>query len=128
MREVISDTSVLQYLHQADCLTLLRALYGAIVVPEGVAEEILEGRRLGHSLPDLDAISWIRVTSVTDRRVLLMVADLGKGERESQVRWRSSTMPKPGGWRGISASPSPARSEFCCAPRQQDISMLSPRW
>lgn len=82
MREVITDTSVLQYLHQADCLTLLQALYGAIMVPEGVAEEIIEGRRLGHSLPDLEAIGWIRVTPVTDRRVLLMVADLGKGERE----------------------------------------------
>jgi hypothetical protein len=82
VREVISDTSTLQYLHQADSLDLLRRLYGTILVPEGVAEEIAEGRRLGHSLPDLGAIGWIRVTPVTDPRVLLMVADLGKGERE----------------------------------------------
>jgi predicted nucleic acid-binding protein len=43
VREVISDTSALQYLHQADSLDLLRRLYGTILVPEGVAEEIAAG-------------------------------------------------------------------------------------
>jgi len=46
VREVISDTSPLQYLHQADCLHLLPAMYGEILVPQGVAEEIEEGSAL----------------------------------------------------------------------------------
>jgi hypothetical protein len=80
--EVISDTSPLQYLHQADLLDLLPALYGTILVPEGVAEEIDEGRALGHSLPDLAVLDWIEVTVVPDRRILLLATELGKGERE----------------------------------------------
>ena len=82
MPEVISDTSPLQYLYQVGRLDLLRVLYETILVPEGVAEELLEGRSLGHPLPDLSEHEWIRIVPVTQRRVLLLVADLGKGERE----------------------------------------------
>lgn len=82
MLEVISDTSPLQYLYQAERLDLLRVLYETIIVPEGVAEELLEGRSLGYGLPDLTEYEWIRITPVPQRRVLLLAADLGKGERE----------------------------------------------
>ncbi len=44
MPEVISDTSPLQYLHQAKCLDLLHILYKTVLVPEGVAEQILQER------------------------------------------------------------------------------------
>lgn len=82
MPEVISDTSPLQYLYQAGCLDLLPTLYRAVIVPEGVAEEIATGRSLGHSLPDPATLDWLRITPVPHRRVLLLAADLGKGERE----------------------------------------------
>ena len=52
MREVISNTSPLQYLFQAELLDLLPALYGTIVVPSGVADELAEERTLGVALPD----------------------------------------------------------------------------
>lgn len=82
MPEVISDTSPLQYLYQTECLDLLRILYGEILIPDGVAEEIAEGRSLGYSLPDLSSLGWIRTVGVADRRTLLLASDLGKGERE----------------------------------------------
>lgn len=82
MPEVISDTSALQYLHQTNHLQLLRDLYGTVVVPEGVAEELAEGRALGHSLPDLESHEWLRVIATPHRRTLLLATDLGKGERE----------------------------------------------
>lgn len=82
MPEVISDTSPLQYLYQANRLELLRVLYETILIPEGVAEEILEGRSLGHALPPVAEIEWIVVTPVPQRRTLLLAAGLGKGERE----------------------------------------------
>lgn len=82
MPEVIVDTSPIQYLYQTDCLHLLHELYGTVSVPEGVAEEIAEGRALGYSVPDLDRLSWIRIVSVPRRRILLLAGDLGKGERE----------------------------------------------
>jgi hypothetical protein len=91
--EVISDTSPLQYLYQADCLNLLPALYGSIVVPEGVAEEIAAGRSLGHSLPDLAALNWLRIAPVPHRRILVLATDLGKGEQALAFTWvvRSGT-------------------------------------
>lgn len=79
---VVSDTSPLQYLDATGHLDLLPKLFGEIVVPEGVVEEIAEGRALGHPLPDLDALPWLRQVAVPDRRVLLLAAGLGKGERE----------------------------------------------
>jgi len=52
VHEAVADTSVLQYLFQADGIHLLPALYGQVVVPVAVAEELDEGRSLGHALPD----------------------------------------------------------------------------
>lgn len=82
MPEIISDTSALQYLHQADHLNLLRLLYGRIVVPEAVAAEITEGRALGYSLPELSTLEWVQIEPVVGRRLLALATDLGKGERE----------------------------------------------
>ena len=82
MPEVISDTSPLQYLYQVEQLDLLPALYGKVLVPEGVAVEIKAGQALGHSLPDLQALDWIQIATVPHPRTLLLAADLGKGERE----------------------------------------------
>ncbi len=83
MPEVVTDTSPLQYLYQTERLGLLKDLYGGILIPEGVAEEIAESRSLGYSLPDLSSTDWIQVTAVADRRVLRLASDLGKGEREA---------------------------------------------
>jgi uncharacterized protein len=51
MPETISNTSPLLYLHQLGQLDLLRALYGRILVPVAVANELVEGGRRGHSVP-----------------------------------------------------------------------------
>ena len=80
--EVISDTSPLQYLHQADCLAILPDLYGTIIVPEGVARELAVGTERGVSLPDVDRLDWIRIKAAPHQQVLPMAADLGQGERE----------------------------------------------
>jgi predicted nucleic acid-binding protein len=80
--EVISDTTPLQYLHQAGCLDLLPALYGSITVPEGVAAELAVGHAQGVSLPDLDRLDWVRVRSAPHLEILPLATDLGQGERE----------------------------------------------
>ncbi|MFH0902485.1 MAG: DUF3368 domain-containing protein [Pseudomonadota bacterium] len=82
MREVISNTSPLQYLHQAEVLDLLPALFGRILVPEAVVAEIEEGHRRGVALPDLDGLPWLTVVAVKNRRLLPLITDLGPGERE----------------------------------------------
>lgn len=83
MREVISDTSPLPYLFQANLLELLQKLYGQIIIPEAVVEEIAAGRALGIHLPDLTTISWIRVRQVRNPALLPLAPDLGAGEREA---------------------------------------------
>jgi len=83
VREVISDTSPLPYLFQANLLELLQKLYGQIIIPEAVVEEIAAGRALGIHLPDLTTISWIRVRQVRNPALLPLAPDLGAGEREA---------------------------------------------
>ncbi len=80
--EVISDTTPIQYLHQAGCLDLLPALYSSIIVPEGVAAELAVGHAQGVSLPDLDRLDWVRIRTAPHLDILPLAADLGQGERE----------------------------------------------
>ncbi|HEX4964706.1 MAG TPA: DUF3368 domain-containing protein [Thermoanaerobaculia bacterium] len=82
MREVISNTSPLQYLHQLDLLDVLPALYGEVLVPAGVVREIAAGRSLGVDLPDIESIPWLRIREVGNPEVLSLVPDLDVGERE----------------------------------------------
>ena len=82
MPEVISNTSPLQYLFQAELLDLLPALYEEVTVPAAVVAEMEEGRKLGVSLPDLAALSWLKVREVQNKALLPLAADLGQGERE----------------------------------------------
>ncbi|HKQ09450.1 MAG TPA: DUF3368 domain-containing protein [Blastocatellia bacterium] len=82
MPEVISDTSPLQYLFQANLLELLQKLYGQITIPEAVLNEITAGHTLGIRLPDLTAVSWIQVRQVRDPASRPLASDLGAGERD----------------------------------------------
>lgn len=82
MREVISNTSPLQYLFQAELLELLPALYGTIVVPSGVVDELAEGRARGIALPDPTTLPWVVVRVLPDTALLRIAADLDRGERE----------------------------------------------
>lgn len=81
-RLVVADTSPLLYLHQANQVHLLRALYGVVVVPPAVRVELAIGRERGHDAPDVASIEWIRSADVPDRSLLPAVVDLGPGESE----------------------------------------------
>ena len=81
MPTVIADTSVLQYLHQLEQLHLLHQVWGNILVPQAVADELAEGRRIGVSLPNLTTLPWIMVEQVAATMVLPLAWDLGRGER-----------------------------------------------
>jgi len=82
MREVISDTSPLQYLHQLDLLDLLPTLYSDVLVPYAVVREVEAGRSLGVALPALETLPWVRVQKVVNAALLPLLPDLGAGERE----------------------------------------------
>ena len=82
MRDVICNTSPLQYLYQADLLYLLPTLFGSVQAPPAVTVELAEGRRYGIHLPELAELSWMTVRPVQDRTLLPLVTSLGNGEKE----------------------------------------------
>jgi len=61
MPEVVCNTTPLQYLHQAEVLWILPKLYGRILVPRAVADEIEAGLRAGVNLPILTTLDWLEV-------------------------------------------------------------------
>ncbi len=79
---VIVDTSPLQYLHQVACLGLLQKLYGGIVVPFAVDEELRVGQLQGVKVPAIGSIEWIQVIQISTRALVPNVTDLGQGEAE----------------------------------------------
>ncbi len=82
MPETISNTSPIQYLYQADLLEMLPTLYGAVIIPGAVAQELAAGREAGVSLPDPSELAWITIERPAESTLLRIVADLGPGERE----------------------------------------------
>ena len=50
MPNVIADTSPIQYLYQTNLLDLLPQIYGYIIIPQAVVDELAEGLALGVSL------------------------------------------------------------------------------
>ncbi|MGA2616169.1 MAG: DUF3368 domain-containing protein [Thermoguttaceae bacterium] len=82
MPEVVSDTSPLQYLHQAGLLHLLPGLYGSIIVPAAVAAELDRGISLGFALPDVHTMPWVHVVGPCPTLTSPLPADFGAGERD----------------------------------------------
>jgi hypothetical protein len=79
-RVVIADTSSLVFAHVVD-RDLLRRLYGRILVPEAVWEELEEGLREGQPGPDVPSMAWMEVRPTTlAPAVTAADANLGRGE------------------------------------------------
>jgi predicted nucleic acid-binding protein len=53
MREIITNTSPLLYLHQLGELAVLSHLYSRVLVPRRVVEELDAGKAGGHDVPAL---------------------------------------------------------------------------
>ena len=80
---VVSDTSPIQYLHQAGQLALLPVLFGQIMVPPAVVAEVAEGVRQGLDLPNLGALTWIVQRHPDSVPNFPGSSDLDAGEREA---------------------------------------------
>lgn len=82
MREILCDTSPLQYLHQLGCLELLPRIAENVVVPPAVVRELAEGKAAGYNVPAPDGLAWITVCRPLAAPVERLVGDLGAGETE----------------------------------------------
>ncbi len=82
MPNVITDTSVVQYLYQLNLFDLLFNLYSQVIIPVGVASEISQGLALGVSLPNLNTFTWVKIVPVSPEQLIPTLPNLGMGERE----------------------------------------------
>jgi len=81
MRKIISNTTPIITLLTISKLELLRNIYGKIIIPEGVYQEIEEGKSKNF-YKDLSKIDWIEIKSIADKEPLKYISDLDKGEAE----------------------------------------------
>jgi len=93
MPETVCNTSPIQYLHQIGELEVLPALYGKILVPRAVLEEIGAGREAGVSLPDVGMLTWIEVREV-EPTPWPIPRDIHRGEAEVIALARSLEKPR----------------------------------
>ena len=83
MRNVIVDTSPIQYLYQISLLDLLPRLYSRAIIPQSVVEELAVGNSLGIRLPNVANLNWADIREAQAKNILPMVTELGAGEREA---------------------------------------------
>ena len=81
MPEVVCNTSPLQYLHQIGVLDILPAIYGRILVPQAVVDEISAGKQAGVNLPDLASLDWLDAREVAPTS-WPVPRDIHRGEAE----------------------------------------------
>jgi uncharacterized protein len=80
---VISDTSVISNFFLIGQLDLLRRVYGKLVIPKKVADELTELSEFGHNTDWLFDTYWIDIQQVknrTDVFPLLSILDAGEAE------------------------------------------------
>ena len=79
-QKVVSNTTPIITLLKISEFELLQKLFGKIIIPTGVYEEIEAGKSKKFYL-DLKNIDWIEIRNVKETRELLI--DLDKGEAET---------------------------------------------
>lgn len=78
----IVNTSPIFYLHRLGLLNIFHALYGEIIVPWAVQDELEQGRKQGENVPNLDEYSWIKIRNVSVPQYMNLIVELGRGESE----------------------------------------------
>jgi uncharacterized protein len=79
----VVNTSPLQYLFRIHRLQLLKDLFGAALVAEGVRTELEQGRSLGFQVPDLSQVTWVQVLAAAPGPLPPELEGLGQGEAET---------------------------------------------
>jgi uncharacterized protein len=78
---VISDSSSLIAIAAVGHLDLLRSMYGEVIIPPAVWNEVTKANRPGVS--DLVQSDWIRVVAVSNPAGIVFPSPVGRGEAEA---------------------------------------------
>ena len=81
MRKIISNTTPILSLLKINKLSLLKNLYGQIIVPFAVYQEIENGRDKPY-YQDLLLINWIEIKKIKNQKSREYIFDLDDGEAE----------------------------------------------
>lgn len=81
MHKIISNTTPIITLLSISKLNILKEIYGEIIVPYGVFEEIEQGVHKNF-YRNLSKVDWIKIKSITNKNSLKYVHELDKGEAE----------------------------------------------
>jgi uncharacterized protein len=84
MLKVVSNTTPIISLLKIDKLHILKDLYGEILIPKEVYNEMEAGRNR-EFYTDLSKLSWIKIEKIKDEKSLTYFLDLDKGEAEAIV-------------------------------------------
>ena len=85
MPEVVSNTTPLLTLMGIGALELLQQLYGEVSIPQGVWEEIQQGKDKS-IYQDVSQLDWVQIQTVSNQDALAYLhAELDKGEAETLV-------------------------------------------
>ena len=80
MGKAISNTSPLLYLHRIGALGWVQVLFSEIWIPQAVVEELREGARRGHDVPQPEHLEWLAVVEPESVPSEWLALDLGAGE------------------------------------------------
>jgi len=81
-RVAVANTTPIIALALISRLDLLQQLYGEVVVPPAVWDEILAGGPAGIGSAEVREASWLRMTPLQDPHRADLLADLDRGEAE----------------------------------------------
>lgn len=81
-RVVAANTTPIIALALISRLDLLQRLYGEVVIPPAVRDEVFAGGPAGIGSAEVRAATWLRVISLQDPRRADLLADLDRGEAE----------------------------------------------
>lgn len=83
-RIIVSDSTCIGYLIRVNCLNLLQIIYGEIIIPDAVFNEILKLENLGYPLTEFKNADWIKVNTANNfSNVKEYMHILDKGELEA---------------------------------------------
>jgi predicted nucleic acid-binding protein len=81
-QRVICNTTPLIALSIIDKLSLLERLYGSVLIPEAVEDEIMAGRQGKAGFHIVQATEWITTVPLEDPIRATLLSDLDRGEAE----------------------------------------------
>ena len=82
LRDLVCDTSAIQYLHQLGILDVLNKIGGKVYVPTAVVNELKVGIANGVDLPDVTDVAWFDIVHPRGEKDVSLLSDMGPGETE----------------------------------------------